>query len=100
MKKLKINQNNSLKRVLSVDEMKSIFGGIGASITCTCTFYHDVIENGQVVEKPYPGDPDGPFNSETTCIQACKAGCTADKGKCKRSTAKYIYDSGNGSGSV
>ena len=100
MKKLKINQNNSLKRVLSVDEMKSIFGGMGASITCTCTFYYKVYENGEPDEKPYPGNPVGPFNSEATCIQACKTGCDKDTDKCIRYEAMYIYNSGNGSGSV
>lgn len=96
MKKLKINQNNSLKRVLSVDEMKSIFGGMNASITCTCTLFIKIA--GSLEYDKIQDEPTGDFNTDSLCKSACDKTC-ATTINCEKATHDYAKSGGYGSGS-
>ena len=99
MKKLKINQNNSLKRVLSVDEMKSIFGGMGALAECKCTFHYIDIVNGVEIHEKEAGEPFGAFHTPELCDTACNDACSKTPG-CDYATVSYFrYEAGSGSGS-
>lgn len=100
MKKLKINQNNSLKRVLSVDEMKSIFGGMGASITCTCTMTIIKTIEGIPTSTTEEREPTGEFYTEELCQTACEATC-ANLGEkvCSNPKGNFSYSFEGGSGS-
>lgn len=103
MKKLKINQNNSLKRVLSVDEMKSICGGMNASIICSCTLFKKKIGSLEL-EEVYD-EPTGDFHTDDSCKSACATTCT-NTVNCVKSThhfnksGGYGSESGSDSGSV
>ena len=104
MKKLKINQNNSLKRVLSVDEMKSIFGGMGASITCTCTMKILKTIEGIPTSTTEEREPTGEFYTEELCQTACEATCAnlnLKENVCSNPQGNFSYgfEGGSGSGS-
>lgn len=104
MKKLKINQNNSLKRVLSVDEMKSIFGGMGASITCTCTMTVIKTIEGIPTSATEEREPTGKFHTEELCQTACETTCAnlnLVENVCSnpKGIFNYSFEGGSGSGS-
>lgn len=98
MRKLKINQNNSLKRVLSVEEMKSICGGMNASITCTCTLHLFYAHEPTLV--PRTEEPTGAFSTRAECEAGCNTTCQElYKNNCRRVEAHYNYQGGYGSDS-
>lgn len=95
MKKLKINQNNSLKRVLSIDEMKSILGGSSSTITCECTL---IFQKGTVHENSRKDDPIGDFYTPALCTKACNRRCKQTVG-CDEAKAHYNMSASGSYGS-
>ena len=69
--------HRKLGRVLSLDEMKSIFGGMNASISCECSLY---IEERYNDGRPPQSDviiaePTGEFYTPYLCQLACYVTC-------------------------
>ena len=95
MTKLKLNPKKSLGRVLSLDEMKSIFGGSNATITCTCTlvkFY------GKENEKRERAEPRKDFHTAELCQDACDDVCRLTP-SCDFAFGDYSISYGGSSGS-
>lgn len=94
MKKVKISQANDLGRVLTLDEMKSIFGGTRASVTCTCTLTITYKDN-HGVEHSYneSAHPYGDFFTKEECKEACQKRCSLVK-DCSESYSHYKFDEG------
>lgn len=97
MKKLNLSQKNSLKRVLSLDEMKSIWGGMNASITCTCTLYLYYDYKPSLEERAE--EPTGDFYTPEDCQAGCNETCVTLYQNCKRAVGHYNIQGGYGSGS-
>lgn len=95
MTKLKLTPKKSLGRVLSLNEMKSIFGGSNATITCTCTlvkFYKTEHEERERAE------PIGDFHTSELCKTACNEACSRTP-NCNFPLANYNLDMDGSSGS-
>lgn len=95
MTKLKLTPKKSLGRVLSLDEMKSIFGGSNATITCTCTlvkFYKAEYEERERAE------PIGDFHTSELCQEACDNICGLTP-YCDFALGNYSISYGGSSGS-
>ena len=95
MTKLKLNPKKSLGRVLSLDEMKSIFGGSNATITCTCTLvkYYET-EHEEHIQK----EPKDPFYTAELCQEACDNICGLTP-YCDFAFGNYSISYGGSSGS-
>lgn len=101
MTKLKLNPKKSLGRVLSLDEMKSIFGGSNATITCMCSMTVQRLNEttGQFEIKPETHEPTGPFHTKELCKDACQDTCDKLPYKCIDFEAHFNFSTGSGSGS-
>lgn len=98
MKKVKISQANDLGRVLTLDEMKSIFGGTRASVTCTCTLTIKYKDGHGIEHIEYASaEPTGSFFTTEQCQEACNTTCGATNG-CSSATSKYSFEGNLGSG--
>lgn len=98
MKKLNLSQKNSLKRVLSLEEMKSIFGGMNASITCTCTLHLFYVNEPNLVQ--IYEEPTGAFSTPQQCEDGCWATCQRKyPNNCREVEPNYNYQGGYASGS-
>ena len=98
MKKIQLTPKKSLGRVLSLDEMKSIFGGMNASISCECSLY---IEERYTDGRPPQSDfikaePLGDYYTHYQCQLACEMTCDETLGCID---AVGIFNAGSGSGS-
>lgn len=101
MKKIQLNPKKSLGRVLSLNEMKSIFGGSNATITCMCSLTVQRFNEttGQIEAKPEMHEPTGYFHTEKLCQDACQETCAILAGKCIDFEAHFNFSMGSGSGS-
>ena len=101
MTKLKLNPKKSLGRVLSLDEMKSIFGGSNATITCMCTMRVQRFNEttGQIEMKPETHEPTGNFHTEKLCQEACVRTCEDLGVLCLEPKGHFNFSMGSGSGS-
>lgn len=93
--------HRKLGRVLSLDEMKSIFGGSNATITCMCTMSVQRLNEttGQFEIKPETHEPTGKFYTEDFCKEACQTTCEKLPYKCIDFEAHFNFSMGSGSGS-
>lgn len=95
MNNLQNSKIQSLGQVLTLDEMKSIFGGAIATITCTCNFSVKIKDgNGGYTVTTRPGEPMGDFYTDSECSKACSVACTNVSG-CINSTANYSRQTGS-----
>lgn len=97
MTKLKLTPKKSLGRVLSLDEMKSISGGMNAFISCECILTIKKNKNNGIPRVEYiKADPLGDYYTPYLCQLACYMACdeTLD---CI--DAVGIFNEGSGSGS-
>ena len=100
MTKLKLNPKKSLGRVLSLDEMKSISGGMNAYIHCQCTlFVEEMGQNGVIKKVAKEAEPTGDFYTESLCQFACDVTCNYTAG-CSSAAARFFTGSGSGSYSI
>lgn len=69
--------HRKLGRVLSLDEMKSIFGGMNASISCECSLYiEERYNDGRPPQSDViTADPTGEFYTPYLCQLACYVTC-------------------------
>lgn len=98
MTKLKLNPKKSLGRVLSLDEMRTISGGMNASISCECSL--DIVERYTDGRPPQYdviiAEPTGEFYTPFLCELACHVTC-ANTLNCIGAVG--IFNRGSGSGS-
>lgn len=100
MTKLKLTPKKSLGRVLSLDEMKSISGGMNAYIYCKCTLYvKEMGNNGVIKLVAKDAEPTGDFYTEPLCQFACDMTCSANN-MCSHAVARFYTGSGSGSYSI
>lgn len=100
MKKIQLTPKKSLGRVLSLNEMRSIFGGSNATITCMCTMtVIELNDNGIPCAVPKTLEPIGEFHTEILCKAACKRTCDDIGPTCSNPEGHFGFRTGSGSGS-
>lgn len=100
MKKIQLTPKKSLGRVLSLDEMRTISGGMNAYIHCQCTlFIEEMDKNGLIKKITKEAEPTGDFYTESLCQFACDVTCNYTAG-CSYAAARFFTGSGSGSYSI
>lgn len=67
MKKLKLKNLSAIGNVLTSEELKHVYGGIGSGNggTCTCTLYHRILQDHTYI----------PPVVNTTSVEGCRLNC-------------------------
>lgn len=95
MTKLKLTPKKSLGRVLSLDEMRTIFGGMNAFISCECIL--TIEKKNEIPPVEYiKAEPLGDYYTYYQCQIACEITCDETLGCID---AVGIFNGGSGSGS-
>lgn len=95
MTKLKLTPKKSLGRVLSLDEMRTIFGGMNAFISCECIL--TIEKKNEIPPVEYiKAEPLGDYYTYYQCQIACEITCDETLGCID---AVGIFNAGSGSGS-